>query len=88
MQSAGYVRVIESFDEGWQATLNGQRVSIVPANEAMMAIEIAAPGVHELRLEFSTPGARTGIAVSVGSLLLLLAVSLVHRPRDARIATH
>jgi len=70
----GAVRIIETFDPGWTATLNGEAASILPANHGMMAVPIAAPGQHQLRLRYRTPGRLAGLllsCISVGTLAVL-----------------
>lgn len=68
--SQGYLRVIESWDPGWSATVDGFSVAIVPALDALLAVPIA-PGHHEVRFVYQTPGARAGLAISIFSFALL-----------------
>ncbi len=68
-----WVRVLEAWDPGWRATLDGAPLPIFPAHT--MAIAIAAPaGHHELVLEFFTPGVGSGLAVSACGAALLAAM--------------
>jgi hypothetical protein len=60
----GYLRVLESFDPGWRATLDGQPAKISPANHMFMAVRAAA-GEHTLQLDYSTPGKIIGALVSM-----------------------
>lgn len=66
----GYLRIIESWDPGWSATVDGKPAPIVPALDALIAVPIG-PGRHEVRLIYRTPGAAIGQAVSILSLALL-----------------
>jgi uncharacterized membrane protein YfhO len=66
----GYLRIIESWDPGWSATVDGKPAPIVPALDALVAVPIA-PGRHEVRLIYRTPGAAIGQAISILSLALL-----------------
>jgi hypothetical protein len=68
--SHGYLRIIESWDPGWSATVDGSPVPIVPAMDALLAVPIA-PGRHEVRFVYHTPGASAGQAVSLLSFALL-----------------
>jgi hypothetical protein len=73
----GYLRVIECFDPGWRATVDGQPVAIIPANNTFLAVPLA-PGSHEVVFRYSTHGVRTGTAisgVSVAGLVVLAVVS-------------
>jgi len=66
----GYVRVLESFDMGWSATVDGAPAAVVPAHNMAMAVPVPA-GKHEVVLQFRTPGRRAGIWISLISLKLL-----------------
>ena len=68
---AGFLRVIESFDPGWHARVDGVPARILPADGFALAVRVE-PGVHEVRLEYRTPGAMTGAAISLVSLVLLV----------------
>jgi hypothetical protein len=68
---AGFLHVVESYDPGWSATVDGSPASILPADDFTLAIRLD-PGNHEVRLRYATPGARTGVAISLISLLLLV----------------
>lgn len=68
--SHGYLRIIESWDPGWSATVDGSAVPILPALDALLAVPIA-PGRHEVRFVYRTPGASAGQAISLLSLALL-----------------
>jgi len=67
----GFLRVIESFDPGWHATVDGAPASVLPADDFAIAVRVEA-GNHEVRLQYVTPGAATGVAISAVCLLLLL----------------
>lgn len=68
----GFVRVLESFDVGWSATVDGKPTPVLPADDFALAVRVEA-GRHEVRFRFTTPGARIGIAISFISLTLLAA---------------
>jgi hypothetical protein len=67
----GFLRVIESFDPGWHATVDGAPANVLPADDFALAIRLD-PGSHEVRLQYVTPGAKTGVAISLVSLALLV----------------
>jgi hypothetical protein len=73
---AGYVRWLEAWDPGWSATVDGTPARVLPADDVFMAVAVS-PGPHTVRLSFSTPGATTGILISVMGLVLLAAISFV-----------
>lgn len=80
---SGYVRILEAWDPGWTATVNGQPAEVLCADGAVMAIA-AGPETREIRLRFATPGAGTGAAMSVGSLGALVFTAGFFRLRSAR----
>jgi hypothetical protein len=66
----GALRVLESWDPGWRATVDGAPADTLCADDVFLAVALP-PGAHEVRFTFSTPGARTGIGMSLASLCLL-----------------
>jgi hypothetical protein len=67
---AGFVYVLESYDPGWTASMDGAPAHVLPANGFAMAVAVQ-PGVHAVRLRYETPGRKTGIVLSLTSLVLL-----------------
>lgn len=59
------------FDEGWTATVNGEKAEIIKANVGFMAVEVPA-GVSDIRFDYETPGLKMGIIISLSSLTLLI----------------
>lgn len=78
--AGGFLRVIESFDPGWCATIDGQATAIWPAMDSLLCVQIP-PGTHEARFEYHTPGATAGIVISTASTLGLLSVAWASSPR-------
>lgn len=75
---AGFVHVLEAYDPGWTATVDGKRAPVVPANGFSMAVPIPAGG-HTVRLRYDTPGRGTGAGLSLLSFGLLAALIASHR---------
>jgi uncharacterized membrane protein YfhO len=75
------VRLLEAWDSGWRATLDGAPTPLIPAYDVFMAVPVPA-GSHEITLAFVTPGAATGLAISVASLALVAGLWWLAR-RDA-----
>lgn len=71
----GFVRVLESFDEGWTATLDGGHAPILVADTFAMAVRVPI-GNHEIRLVYKTPGALAGWILTGASVLFLAAFLL------------
>lgn len=78
----GFLRVLEAWDPGWSATVDGAAAPTVIADEVFMAVPIPA-GKHRVVLQFSTPGVAVGATISLISLGLLLLLVL-RSPRRAR----
>lgn len=79
-RAPGHVRVNESYDPGWSASIDGSSAPVVEADG--YAISVAVPsGSHIIQLAYSTPGRMTGIALSAASLVLL-ALCLRYSGRD------
>jgi hypothetical protein len=66
----GFVYVLESFDPGWSASVDGRPAHVLPANGFAIAIPVP-PGSHDIRLIYQTPGRKTGFLLTGISLLLL-----------------
>lgn len=77
-RSPGFVRVMESWDDGWSATIDGASTRVLVADTFAMAVRVPE-GAHEVRLVYRTPGARTGLAISAASVALLALLTLGFR---------
>ena len=73
----GFIRVLESYDPGWKATVNGAAVPVVPANEFEMAVPVQ-DGSSVVRVRYETPGRAMGTGLSLLSLALLGALVASH----------
>jgi hypothetical protein len=67
---AGFVYVLEAYDPGWTASVDGARAAVLPANGFAMAVPVG-PGAHAIWLNYRTPGRGTGVVLSLASLALL-----------------
>lgn len=76
MPEAGWVRVLEAYDRGWSAAMDGRDAAVFPAHEMAMAVPVPA-GARELRLKFSTPGATAGRAISLAAVAALAITTLL-----------
>jgi hypothetical protein len=70
----GYVRLLESYDEGWTVSLDGEPAEALRADGFLLAAPVPA-GAHRLRFEYRTPGATTGALMSIAALVLALALA-------------
>jgi hypothetical protein len=85
----GWVRVLEAFDRGWRARIDGKDAPIYPAHEMAMAMQVPA-GSRELRLDFSTPGAEVGQVISIAAVIGIGVISwlLSSRPNHVSISSN
>jgi len=75
----GYVRLLESYDEGWTVSLDGEPVETQRADGFLLAAPVPA-GAHRLRFAYRTPGATAGVLMSVGVLAIALALARRYSP--------
>ena len=59
------------YSGGWEAYVNGEKVSIYKADIAFMAIPLEK-GVNEVVLMYHTPGLRAGVLISIASLVIVI----------------
>lgn len=76
VSAPGFVNVLESFDPGWSATVDGAPAPVIPANGFTMAIPIQ-PGNRAIHLSYRTPGRRLGWLLSLASIALFLGLLAV-----------
>jgi hypothetical protein len=82
-ESTGVLRVLETWDPGWRATIDGVPADVLCADDVFLAVALPA-GAHDVTFSYSTPGLTTGIGISIASLCLLaaLAASTARAKRD------
>lgn len=64
---AGVARIVESWDPGWSATVDGAPVAVRAVGEFGMGVAVPA-GEHTVWLRYRTRGRATGMALSLISL--------------------
>jgi len=69
---SGFVTVLESYDAGWSATMDGKPARVMLANGFAISVPAVA-GRHSIVMRYRTPGAREGILLSLASAGLLAA---------------
>jgi hypothetical protein len=78
----GFLRVLESWDPGWRALVDGVPVTPVPADDVFLCVPIG-PGSHRVVFEYSTPGAAAGACLSAASAVGLALLTLLAWKRQA-----
>ncbi len=67
----GWLVLLESFDPGWRAAVDGAAVPVRPANGLFQAIAVPA-GAHTVRWAYRPVGWRAGVALTLASALAAL----------------
>jgi hypothetical protein len=80
----GYLVVADAMQvPGWSATVDGKAAVLLPADHAMVAVAVPA-GQHTVRLSYTAPGQRVGLALTGVGVLALIGLLLGDR-RLARL---
>lgn len=69
LEKAGKLVISIPMEKGWKMYVNGQETSIETFKDTFMAVTLE-PGSYEMELEFTTPGLKAGIVLSVVSIVL------------------
>jgi membrane protein YfhO len=67
--------VSQIFYPGWRATVNGERVPVLAANYALTGIPVPA-GDHEVRFIFDPASFKIGLAITILSVLMAVALTV------------
>lgn len=70
--------LIEQFDNGWQARVDGQDVPLLRANINLRAVAVNA-GTHDIVFDYRAAGLASGAVTTAMALLGLLGLSLIRR---------
>jgi hypothetical protein len=81
---AGFAYVVEAYDPGWSAKVDGRAAPVVLANGFAMAIPTSA-GRHSIRLSYRTPGRMVGGVLSIVSGCLLAGLMWTVRGNPGRL---
>jgi len=72
-KTGGFIILNQSFDPGWNARVDGQKVKIYRANVVFQGIYVPA-GEHTIRFEYYPRGLLTGLLGSIAGLITLVIV--------------
>ena len=75
LSSPGYVVLVDTYDPGWRARIDGAEAPVLRANEAFRAVALPA-GEHNIEMIYRPPSVLLGLAITaaaVGLGLLALA---------------
>ena len=76
VSESGVLLLTMTYDEGWKAWVDGKPTEIHNIAGALCGIPLEA-GEHEIILKFEADGMKIGIAISIGSIILLIAMILI-----------
>jgi hypothetical protein len=82
----GYVVLVEAYDAGWRASVDGEETPLLRANVAFRATRVP-PGQHRVEFFYRPRTLGLGVAVSAGTLALTLALATLGRRRAARLTS-
>ena len=75
-----------NYDEGWEITVDGEKVEPVALGDALIGID-AAPGTHTVEMTYKPKGLMIGAIVSAGTLIIFIAALVVlHIVKKKRFA--
>jgi len=66
----GWLVLLDSFERGWSATVDGAAAPLLPANVAFRAVPLPA-GRHEVEMRYRARGVLPGLAIAALGLALL-----------------
>lgn len=79
--TGGHLVLLDSFDPGWSATVDGEPAPVVRAWGVYRAVRLA-PGVHTVEFHYVSQPFRIGLVVSLATGLVLVVLAF-RRPRVA-----
>ncbi len=71
--NGSFLVLSEPYYPGWRATVDGRSTEVVRTNYALRGLEVP-PGTHVVRLEYHPSSFHEGVAISTGSLGILLLI--------------
>jgi hypothetical protein len=80
LSAPGYVVIVDAFDPGWRARVDGREAEVLRANVAFRAVAVAA-GRHSIELRYRPRALVAGLAVTALSVLALAAAAAVRATR-------
>ena len=78
--SDSLLRIAVPYYPGWQATLDGQDLPVVPVDHALMGVVVPA-GEHELEIDFRLPRFTMSAGISLATAVALAVLLILRRRR-------
>lgn len=73
LDAPGYVVMVDAYDPGWKATIDGRETRLLRANVAFRAVESPA-GRHSIRFVYRPASVKVGLAISALAVLCTTAL--------------
>ena len=70
------------FENGWSATVNGEKAKIEKVDLGFMAVRVSGGRMSKIRFEYQTPGLFAGIIVSAVSILIYIVYLIVSAKKN------
>jgi hypothetical protein len=78
LSSDGFAVLVEAWDDGWRAWVDGRRAPVLRANVLFRAVPVAA-GRHRIELAYRPPAANLGLLTGAASLAVAIALAARRR---------
>jgi hypothetical protein len=78
LSAPGWMVVVEAYDPGWQARVDGAPAEVLPANALFRAVPIPA-GRHHVEMSYQPPGLPAGALFSAAAVLIGLSAAAAAR---------
>ena len=80
MNAPGWLVVVEAWDIGWEARVDGRAAEVLPANVLFRAVPLPA-GRHQVEMGYRPPGLTAGLLFSSSAVAIGLYVGATRRRR-------
>jgi hypothetical protein len=86
LRADGYVILLDGFDAGWRAEVDGRPTEVLRANGAFRAVAVGA-GTHVIDQVYRPRSVQGGLLLSASTLALLIAAAVARLPTRGSLPT-
>ena len=69
-----------AYDPGWKTTVDGKQISNIRVHGGLTGLELSA-GNHQVVMEYTVPGLKTGVLLSLLGCLIVMGYFVKSRKR-------